>query len=367
MTKTSDDIYDFVVIGAGFFGLSVTRYLHEKYSDANILVVEKEESILSRASKWNQARVHNGYHYPRSISTAVRSKENYLRFLSEWSDCIETKNISLYCISSQNTKTSDHRYSQFLKNTLLPFKEKTEFYKKEFTPKNIASIYEVEEKVFSSEKIKIFFKKFLNDNAINYQTNTVIDKYVESKDFAILRDTDNNEIKCRNFINCTYAGIYNFNDDVNFANNFKHEVAEIVLIKPPKKFENFNITVMDGPFFSIMSFPDKNLHSLSHVRYTPHFEWTASRKIDPYKLLETKHFKSNYDVMKRDVEKYFPEFCEAEYMESFFEIKTILNKSEVNDSREIVINQKNRAVNILGAKIDQIYDVYKYLDNMVFQ
>jgi glutamine synthetase type III len=71
--------------------------------------------------------------------------------------------------------------------------------------------------------------------------------------------------------------------------------------------------------------------------------------------------------MKLDTMKYLPELTDIEYIESFFEIKTILNKSEVNDSREIVINQKNRAVNILGSKIDQIYDVFRYLDNIIFQ
>jgi hypothetical protein len=331
------------------------------------LVLEKEDSILSRASKWNQARVHNGYHYPRSISTAIRSKENYLRFISDWDDCIEIKSNSLYCISSKNTKTSNDKYLQFLKYSSLPFEEKTEFYKKEFATTNISSIYEVDEKVFSTEKIKKKFKIFLNENNLTFQSNTEIESYVETKDFAVLKDRNNNEIKCRNFINCTYAGIYNLNDDPDFIKNFKHEVAEIVLIKPPKKFKNFNITVMDGPFFSIMRFPDRNLHSLSHVRYTPHVEWQAMRELNPYELLENSSFRSNYDVMKLDTMKYLPELTDIEYIESFFEIKTILNKSEVNDSREIVINQKNRAVNILGSKIDQIYDVFRYLDNIIFQ
>ena len=40
---------------------------------------------------------------------------------------------------------------------------------------------------------------------------------------------------------------------------------------------NYGVTIMDGPFMSSIPFPQRNLHSLTHVRYTPHFTW--KRKI----------------------------------------------------------------------------------------
>ncbi len=78
--------YDAVVIGGGFFGCQLSLYL-KQYMKA-ILILEKESDLLQRASFANQARVHNGYHYPRSILTALRSRVNFPQFVNEYRECI---------------------------------------------------------------------------------------------------------------------------------------------------------------------------------------------------------------------------------------------------------------------------------------
>src|SRR5207237_1008770 len=50
----------------------------------------------------------------------------------------------------------------------------------------------------------------------------------------------------------------------------KHEIAEMALVEVPPVLKRLGVTVMDGPFFSCMPFPPRNLHTLSHVLYTPH-------------------------------------------------------------------------------------------------
>ena len=42
---------------------------------------------MLRASQVNQARVHNGYHYPRSLTTALSSVKYYERFTRDHADC----------------------------------------------------------------------------------------------------------------------------------------------------------------------------------------------------------------------------------------------------------------------------------------
>ncbi len=51
----------------------------------------------------------------------------------------------------------------------------------------------------------------------------------------------------------------------------------MALMKMPPALNELGITVMDGPFFSLMPFPARSLHTLSHVRYTPHFSWQDTR------------------------------------------------------------------------------------------
>ena len=61
--------YDYVVIGGGFYGCCLALYLRS-ISD-KVLLVEASDALMKRASRVNQARVHTGFHYPRSAVTAV--------------------------------------------------------------------------------------------------------------------------------------------------------------------------------------------------------------------------------------------------------------------------------------------------------
>ena len=59
----------------------------------------------------------------------------------------------------------------------------------------------------------------------------------------------------------------------------EHELTEIALVEVPPELARVGVTVMCGPFFSFMPFPPRKLHSLSHVRYTPHRAW-RERDVD---------------------------------------------------------------------------------------
>lgn len=68
---------DAVIIGGGFYGAAIAVYLVKNRGMRKVILLERESSLLSRASYNNQARIHNGYHYPRSFTTAFRSRVNF--------------------------------------------------------------------------------------------------------------------------------------------------------------------------------------------------------------------------------------------------------------------------------------------------
>ena len=72
--------YDKIIIGAGIYGLYAALHCGQKHPQEKILVLEKEKEAFSRATYINQARVHMGYHYPRSYSTAIKSAGYFERF-----------------------------------------------------------------------------------------------------------------------------------------------------------------------------------------------------------------------------------------------------------------------------------------------
>ena len=133
--------------------------------------------------------------------------------------------------------------------------------------------------------------------------------------------------------------------------------------------KGLGITVMDGPFFSMMPFPARGLHTLSHVRYTPHMHWNDQRGIDPYQKLNDYERATRVDRMIRDVGRYLPSVLEAKYVESLFEVKTILIKNEGDDGRPILFEKHvdlPGCYSVLGGKIDNIYDVLEKLDDEQF-
>ena len=78
--------YDKIIIGAGLYGLYAALFCSRMKQ--RVLVLEMDPAPFMRATSINQARVHQGYHYPRSISTALRSADYFERFNNDYDFCI---------------------------------------------------------------------------------------------------------------------------------------------------------------------------------------------------------------------------------------------------------------------------------------
>ena len=139
----------------------------------------------------------------------------------------------------------------------------------------------------------------------------------------------------------------------------------MALMQMPAALAGLGVTVMDGPFFSMMPFPARGLHTLSHVRYTPHCNWQDSAQIDPYQRLRDYVRETRVERMVRDVARYLPAVRDARYVDSLFEVKTVLVKNESDDGRPILFERHRELAgcySVLGGKIDNIYDVFAKLD-----
>src|SRR3990172_9369595 len=106
-----EDLKDALIIGGGFFGCSVAVYL--KSFLARVMVVEQEGDLLQRASYNNQARVHQGYHYPRSLLTAIRSRVNFGRFIEEYPECVDSTFSKYYAIARQFSHVTASQFRVF--------------------------------------------------------------------------------------------------------------------------------------------------------------------------------------------------------------------------------------------------------------
>jgi glycine/D-amino acid oxidase-like deaminating enzyme len=364
-----DDVQDALVIGGGFYGAAIAVYLTQQRGFKRVVLVEREAALMRRASYNNQARVHNGYHYPRSFTTAYRSRVNLPKFVRDWPEAVKQDFTKVYAIARRNSKVTAKQFERFCRDIGAAIQPADASVRGLFNSHLIEGVFQVEEYAFDTTKLAGWAERELKESGvqIRYKNHvTAISKGINSLQ-TVIRSEDGVEqkISSRYVFNCTYSGLNQFKGDFpGVSTGLKQEITEMALVQIPESLKGIGVTVMDGPFFSMMPFPARGLHTLSHVRYTPHLHWSDKQGVDPYKKLQDYNRVSRVDRMIRDTGRYIPEILKAKYVDSLFEVKTVLVKNESDDGRPILFEQHEElpgCYSVLGGKIDNIYDVLERL------
>ncbi len=364
-----DSVLDAVIIGGGFYGAAIAVFLVQQRGFKRVVLVEREAGLMQRASYNNQARVHNGYHYPRSFTTAYRSRVNLPKFVKDWPDAVKQDFTKVYAIARRNSKVTARQFERFCRDIGAAIRPADARVRELFEPHLIEDVFQVEEYAFDTTKLAGWAERELKECGVHIRYNTRVEAISKQADLlqSIVRAEDGVEEKLlsRYVFNCTYSGINQFAGGfTGVRTGLKQEITEMALVQIPESLKGLGITVMDGPFFSIMPFPARGLHTLSHVRYTPHLHWSDQQGVDPYKKLQEYAQQSRVDRMIRDTGRYIPEVLKAEYVDSLFEVKTVLVKNEGDDGRPILFERHEElpgCYSVLGGKIDNIYDALEKL------
>lgn len=185
-------------------------------------------------------------------------------------------------------------------------------------------------------------------------------------------------------LNATYASANQVINSVTGAENLplfkiKYELCEIILCSVGEKLKDTGITVMDGPFFSIMPFGKTGIHSLTSVTFTPHVtsyeylpQFACQAQSDGY--CSSKQLgncnncpakpKTAWGYMSTLAKKYLRLEYKFTYINSLFSMKPILQASEIDDSRPTVIRKlldKPTFISVLSGKINTVYDLDEVL------
>src|SRR3989339_1846680 len=154
-TKKKSEAYDAIVIGAGLYGLYAALFLAQQ--GKNVVILEYDAGPMQRASYINQARVHFGYHYPRSLATALKSAKYYNRFCEDFSFAINKKFEQIYAIAKSYSLTSGEQFAKFCRQANIPCHEIIkETY---FNPDQIEAAFSTHEYAFDAIKIKDYLIK----------------------------------------------------------------------------------------------------------------------------------------------------------------------------------------------------------------
>lgn len=242
---------DFIVIGAGIFGIELALKLSQ--SNYSVTLIEMENDILTKASKMNQNRVHLGFHYPRSMPTAQQAIESYSYFINRFSRAIRPSIESYYMISQEESnKTNITEYAKFCSNLGVKYKTKNKNFFERFINTNRIedTVFQVEETVFDIAEIKKQLIEELSVSNISILFNTKIDK------IDILNNGDkkvySNNFTCyANYVvNCTYSNINKVLNGLPFGTDLRFQNVLLPVINSSNYIPG--MTIMDGPFCSIL-------------------------------------------------------------------------------------------------------------------
>ena len=367
--------YDRIIIGAGIYGMYAA--IESGKQGKRVLLLEAEGAPFQRATFVNQARVHMGYHYPRSFSTAIKSARYFNRFCDDYRDCINGEFDQVYATSAAYSWTNAAEFERFcraadIRCDVVP----TDRY---FNPGLCDGAFLTTEYTFDA--------KLLADKMVRQARalDTIECRFdcpvtaIEKTDESYIVTANGERFETPFLLNASYASSNQILKKLDLpALPIKYELCEIILCTVAEPLKDVGITVMDGPFFSIMPFGKTGLHSLTSVTFTPHvtcYEPLPAFHCQQHNPACTPDQLQNCDVcpakpasaypyMGQLARKYLREELGFSYLRSHFSIKPILKASEMDDSRPTLVrtlSENPTFVSVFSGKINTIYDLDEVL------
>lgn len=332
------------VIGAGVFGCVVALDLKEHISN-DVTLFDLNDDILQGASKVNQYRLHRGYHYPRSVETALQSKQGFESFKHRFPECVTDYGIDhYYGLAKGSISATD--YIKFLDEVGLSYSLR-DVKDSIFNPNEVSAAFVVDEQSLDYNRFKQRLQNDLIETDVKVQLNTKFNpKQLNEFDLVI---------------NCTYSNI-NYLLPEEQRINYQFELVE--KCKVSFLLDKVSGVVLDGDYMCIDPTGDGNEHQLGHVkhgvRYTNigHF---------PDDLMNYRPNFSNRGEIVTDFRRYFN--IESFYFgQTQYIVRTVLPNREHDDARPSYITKHNDGLySIFSGKIDTVVDISNELIKMLKQ
>ena len=339
------------VVGAGIFGVTSALKLD---GDFDVTLFEKNNDILQNASSINQYRLHRGYHYPRSIETAVSAKHGTQTFLKEYPCELESPN-QYYAIASFGSKVTSDDYESFMNSVGLDYEEAESDL---LVDTSIEKLYKVNEGLFDPCKLYDLCNEKLNNSEINRLTNCEF--------------TKDNESEFDYIVNAAYANVNQISDN---KRKYQFELCEKPLIKLPDEYKGVGIIIMDGPFTCIDPYSDTDYHIVGNVVHAIHHSNVGEYPEIPMKLKDLlnkgviKNPKiTKWSKFKDTLSQFFTNIDEVEHIGSMYTIRTVLSNRDYDDARPSIVDKESKSKYLIfSGKISTAVDAADELHNYIMK
>lgn len=361
------------VVGGGLFGCFAALILADMGND--VVLIERDEALLNRASLVNQARLHTGLHYPRSLVTASESLRQYSRFRTRWPTAVRDF-TQIYAVARWNSKTTGEDFAAFINRLGIEAEEvDPEVW---FHRSSVSRAFKVDEPTFDVSNLReILGREIAARPSISVHLGTsVLDAQIGGSGIEIVLDSGM-RVECDRLVLAAYAGTNALRDMLGLdLLHLRFELAEVLLgsVRPP--LEGLGFTVMDGPFWSLMPFGHSGDVSLTSVGLTPlassmhrpdfacqsHRNDCTSESLQVCSTCPVRP-SSGASHQQQQMSMFLRHASAFEPKRSMLTVKTVLTSTEVDDARPTLIRHDadRRVLTVLSGKVSTLFDLEEAL------
>ncbi|MFK8049371.1 MAG: FAD-dependent oxidoreductase [Halioglobus sp.] len=336
------------VIGGGVFGANCALELNHF---CNVSLFERHAELMEETSFANQWRHHSGFHYPRSYDTIQEIRSTKRAFEDLYGDSVVNDYTSYFCPSASGVEIPAERYLAACSSNYLSFS--IEYPPADIVERDTISIsLKTDEGVYDFYKLRKMIEQRLA-NAANTQTFTsanILGAEIlpdGTKQLSIERDGKVETEVFDYLINATYSNRNLLTKWFSFpVEPLRFDLYEMLVVRLP--IEQICVTIIDGPFTSLVGMGYDNLFLLSHIHDSVLRSEVTADGMPP----DWGHIQSNRHNMLLSASKYIPVLKEAEVVESRYATRAVNAYARDFDARPSVIrNHGFDCWSVMGGKI----------------
>lgn len=333
-----------LVVGGGIFGCTVAAELAE--ADYDVTLVEKNPELMMQASRVNHNRVHFGYHYPRSTSTANQCVKSLSSFLMHYGKAVVSDFPNYYAIASEGSYVTPKQFTDFCDEVGIDYREEAPP-KDLLSPGTIQASYRVREPIFDYDALKLAVVDRVSKSGASLAMGTTIHKTTVSSRGGYKVDIGSGYERFDKVINCSYSGLNVINKAFGVRPRelrFERTMVPIFSFEHPK----VGLTVMDGPFCTIMPHGKKqNEFLLWHVDGCVLDSGSDVSNIQDAPPSQGQ-IERAFDISR----KFMPFMSRVEHIRTQHTIKTVHeNKYDARVSEVIIDDEHPDYISILSGKL----------------
>jgi FAD dependent oxidoreductase len=318
------------VVGAGVYGATIAVELAR--AGHRIDLYERHRDLLHGATRAQQARLHLGYHYPRSLATALACKQDAARFQARFPLAVNRRNGHYYAIADRGSLTSPDAY--------LAFCEELDAGAKVVAAPSwldgVSACVRVPEALVNVVALREQLRGELRHAGVGWHRDA---------------DTDPDRLGHDLVVMATYGR--------GWPGPLQWEVCEVARLRGTWPYAFRSVVILDGPFCSLDPLPGRPGHLLYHVDESVHAAQVGDAPKIPGRLAHLLDAgvvhtnQSRWREMAATARRFFPRLGgEVAYDGSLFTVRAVLPSSDATDTRPTVIRRDGRLLWVLAGKID---------------